>query len=401
MKRTSVTAILAGAALLLAACASATPPSSTSGARAVTSTDLAAQVSATSSISCAGLPPASTGYPSPDTPLAAVDFASAQHGWAVGAGRIIATTNGGQHWTTQYKGKAQLDQVDFVGTGYGWAVGQATLLKTTNGGRTWTSVTDPCDAIRSVNFVTTRLGYAVFGGTQVLVPGGTPVPVLGGKLLRTQDGGHTWQVVGGTPASVQDACFNTPDVGFLAALGRVYRTANAGRTWSVTLTPPGAGYASSPSTTTVACAGKDAAWAYVIGFGAAAGSRGYIAYEAQNGRNWHALFENLYRLPGTPDGPGSYPGPYSAISATSAAFVGWTPAVGFGQANLDTVASATKLTGHGAVRGLTLPLSTAFVSAARGWVIGVDQSPPLGQASTVIEATSNAGHTWTRQYAVS
>jgi hypothetical protein len=56
-----------------------------------------------------------------------------------------------------------------------------------------------------------------------------------------------------------------------------------------------------------------------------------------------------------PDGPGSYPGPFSAINE---------------------------------------PAATAFLSSARGWVIGEN----LRTGVFSIEATGDAGRTWATQY---
>jgi hypothetical protein len=139
---------------------------------------------------CAGLTPTAYGYNvalqgATESPLVAIEFVSARQGWAVGYGHILATTDGGRAWTTQYSGPARLDQVDFTDAGHGWAVGEDTLLATSNGGQTWTPVTDPCHAIRSVHFVTPDLGYAVFGGgqtdsTMVRLDGGVPAVPGGG-----------------------------------------------------------------------------------------------------------------------------------------------------------------------------------------------------------------------------
>ena len=52
----------------------------------------------------------------------------------------------------------------------------------------------------------------------------------------------------------------------------------------------------------------------------------YLAYASQDGREWHGVLEETYTesalRPGLklPEGPGSYPGPFSAIDAGSAVF---------------------------------------------------------------------------------
>jgi Photosynthesis system II assembly factor YCF48 len=355
--------------------------------------------------------------------LDAVQFVSDSRGWAAGAGRILATGDGGATWTAQYAGPARIFSLDFTDADHGWAVGTSALLATSDGGRNWTSLPEPCGLIDSVHFVTPRLGYAVAGGSAVELDAGTPVALSasagasdGGRLLVTKDGGHTWNAVAGAPAQVQSACFTSSSAGFLGTPGRVWRTTDGGAHWSASFTePPATGSgAAQPGTpgdaTALECAGGAAAWTLFIGSGAALGHAPYLAYATPDGRNWRVLFEESYIesaiRPGVhaPDGPGSYPGPFSAISADSAAYVGWTPPEGLGAAPLEAVSlgtgtGGTMLTREGNVAGVTRPYAAAFVTSARGWVVGADQTTPDKAGSDVIEHTANAGRTWTRQYA--
>ena len=68
--------------------------------------------------------------------LCDVVFADAKHGWAVGDGTVIRTTNGGVSWTEQPVGTDQvLGAVSFVSPTHGWVAGQdADILTTTTGG---------------------------------------------------------------------------------------------------------------------------------------------------------------------------------------------------------------------------------------------------------------------------
>ena len=87
-------------------------------------------------------------------------------GWVAGAGRIMATSDGGASWTRQYTGSAALDQVDFIDGEHGWAAGGDTLLRTVNGGATWTALAEPCQGeLTSIHFVSPALGYAVAAAT--------------------------------------------------------------------------------------------------------------------------------------------------------------------------------------------------------------------------------------------
>ncbi len=341
-------------------------------------------------------------------PLSAVEFVSAQQGWAVGAGRILATSDGGRAWLTQYRGAAKLDQVDFVDAEHGWAVGTSDLLATTDGGAVWTALPEPCPVIRSVHFMTPSLGYAVAGGSDVRADGGVPAPVAGGQLLITADGGRSWQPVSGAPAMAQTVCFSSPVDGFLGTPGRIWRSTDGGRRWSLSFAEPAQpGYAQhEPGDTAVLeCAGHSAAWVLFLGFGAALGNAPYIAFATQDARSWHALFEETYTesaiMPEVhaPAGPGSYPGPFSAISPDAAAFVGSDPSVGYGAAPLEMVTGGgADRSIQGNVSGTTQAYGVAFITTSRGWVVGTDQTVADRYGNYAIEATMDGGLTWTRQY---
>ena len=95
--------------------------------------------------------------------LTGVEFVSAAQGWVVGQDKILATTDGGSHWTVQDSGRLNLTSVDFIGNGAGWAVGTDSLLATSDGGAHWTTLPEPCPLIRSVHFVSATEGFAVAG----------------------------------------------------------------------------------------------------------------------------------------------------------------------------------------------------------------------------------------------
>jgi photosystem II stability/assembly factor-like uncharacterized protein len=325
-----------------------------------------------------------------------------------GAGRVLATSDGGRTWANQYTGPAKLDQVDFTDARHGWAVGTNTLLRTTNGGATWTQLSEPgCGKpIESVHFVTQNLGYAVGGGAQVWTSAGVPAAVGGGELLTTTDGGGQWTPVAGAPAQAQTVCFSSPDNGFLGTPGKVWHSTDGGKTWSLAFTEPPVApgvHPPAPDTTVLECAGGNAAWVLFLGYGAALGHAPYLGYATQDGRSWRAVLEESYlesaARPGVhaPDGPGTYPGPFSAISPQAAAFVGYTPAEGYGAAPVDLASSGgATLTSASDVGGVSVPAATAFISPSQGWVVG--ETLPSGDF--VVEATANGGHTWTRQHEV-
>lgn len=137
--------------------------------------------------------------------LHAIDFADANHGWAVGdAGTIVSTDNGGSSWLLlQHRDDFWLNDVQFVSTTVGWAVGgrgvepfNALIQYTSDGGlnwteqRNWVSVIDTFDCstidtswINAIEMLDATTGFAV---------GGRWTTATGGIILKTTDGGGTW-----------------------------------------------------------------------------------------------------------------------------------------------------------------------------------------------------------------
>jgi len=71
--------------------------------------------------------------------LASVAFPDATHGWAVGSGIMLVTTDGGASWTTKTNSRGG-NSVTFIDATHGWlAVQNTNILATVDGGTTWTS----------------------------------------------------------------------------------------------------------------------------------------------------------------------------------------------------------------------------------------------------------------------
>jgi photosystem II stability/assembly factor-like uncharacterized protein len=72
--------------------------------------------------------------------LECVRFVDAQHGWIVGGtgnAFVAHTSNGGATWTTKTFGGAALYAVSFADTSNGWAVGAGVIYGTHDGGASW------------------------------------------------------------------------------------------------------------------------------------------------------------------------------------------------------------------------------------------------------------------------
>ena len=153
----------------------------------------------------------------------------------------------------------------------------------------------------------------------------------------------------------------------------------------------------------IECAGASGLWVLFLGQGAAMEHEPYLAYASQDGREWHGGLEEGYiesaLRPGLklPEGPGSFPGPCSALDAGSAVFVGYTPPLGYGAAPVMLASdNGYTLTGEGDVGTINQPMAAAFLSQDQGWVVGEN----LKTSAFDVEATSDGGRSWTTEYTV-
>lgn len=140
---------------------------------------------------------------------------------------------------------ATLHDVQWLGSKWAFAVGeQGVCWKSSDGGKTWGHVPTPTQAsLRSVSFLTDRIGY--IGGVEVQ-------PFVGlerGVIYATEDGGTTWERCNDQRLSgVQALRFFTPDDGLAvctptpSAPTGVYRTHDAGQTWTPIAGPSSAGW---------------------------------------------------------------------------------------------------------------------------------------------------------------
>src|ERR1044072_154393 len=118
------------------------------------------------------------------------------------ASRIYKTIDGGATWTMQFKNddaKAFLDAISFWDANHGVVFGDSVdgqfyILTTQDGGGTWRRV-PPATLPRALEnegaFAASRTNIAVFGKTHAWIGTGAAAKA---RVLRTSDGGHTWQV---------------------------------------------------------------------------------------------------------------------------------------------------------------------------------------------------------------
>lgn len=121
------------------------------------------------------------------------------------------------------------DDVFFIGADTGWAVGGSagTIIRTYDGGDTWQEVFDGPGYLRSIEFATPEVGFC---GT------------LDGRFLRTTDGGDSWQNIAGsiTPGVTGVCGLSAPTadriygVGIWSQPAHLIRSVDGGTTWTST-----------------------------------------------------------------------------------------------------------------------------------------------------------------------
>jgi photosystem II stability/assembly factor-like uncharacterized protein len=164
-------------------------------------------------------------------------FLDTSTGWVVGInGTILHTTDGGTTWARQNTGtKMHLLGICFVDKNHGWAVGEwNTIIHTTDGGATWQRQGEKEDKIlRNIFFVDSKEGWLV--GER-------------GVIRHTTDGGETWNVqmpraferdsfeeeLMNPRPTLFGVLFTDRNNGWACGIeGTMIRTTDGGKTWEV------------------------------------------------------------------------------------------------------------------------------------------------------------------------
>ncbi|MBL0173949.1 MAG: hypothetical protein IPP94_01585 [Ignavibacteria bacterium] len=163
-------------------------------------------------------------------------FVDSIHGWAVGENStIVHTTDGGVQWMRQQfpDSNIYLQSVFFIDSLTGHIVGRMKeMLHTTDGGAHWTKIQLPTPkTLRDVYFSSHDTGWAVGGSA------------LAGIILRTYDGGNSWQLLWDSmfDGSFAALRFISNSEGWIVGLkgfdnqspSIVLHTVNSGASWEV------------------------------------------------------------------------------------------------------------------------------------------------------------------------
>ena len=315
-----------------------------------------------------------------------VQFVNSQVGWIVGP-RLLQTTDGGRSWKQIRRDGYGTFGADTIGFGdriiqfvspeVGLQLDLTTIVKTMDGGKTWPDKLaipglGPTDSPSgSIFFLNRDVGW-----------------VVDQTVHHTTDGGRNWTALSFTPAGSEGRqrdlrvapalanflpalWFVDNQTGFMARLdGEVYRTTDAGRTWTKTLSVDS-------KIMGIYFVDNQNGWL--------CGGQGFIARTNDGGLTWSTVSK-----PTTND-------------LTSIFFIGkekgWV--VGSGSTILYTTDGGTswKKSAVSGVLGAPPLASVSFVDELHGWAVGGNgEGMPFSalSPSNVIVATDDGGHTWRR-----
>jgi photosystem II stability/assembly factor-like uncharacterized protein len=215
-----------------------------------------------------------------DGDLIAVHFVSAQKGWIAGDNGFLASTiDGGKNWTRHNLNTTEnINEIYFRNDDNGYLVAGRKMFVTGDGGRSWqeTSIVGPGDIrvgtpeFLSIKFADKKRGLVVGsvlnrreqvidslvmrtedGGTtwqRVIVPsrkelfhldfvGSSRVWIVGdaGVILYSSDAGNTWEAQNSnTPRALYNVDFRDGKDGYaVGGRGTILRTENGGRNWEL------------------------------------------------------------------------------------------------------------------------------------------------------------------------
>jgi photosystem II stability/assembly factor-like uncharacterized protein len=333
-------------------------------------------------------------------PSSTVQFVDSNHGWIALNDLVLVTRDGGRTWTQQDVSSVRVPEIQFVDEDHGWVVSPEDLLRTRDGGHQWSPLKQLTPPLRQIQFLDQNLGWGIRGGR---LAEGVPPDEPPNAIVRTTDGGATWQIVG-TPSDVIDSiCFVADGTGWAASGPTVFHTTNAGESWKKTSLEirdvqgvEGGGW-----TGILRCSSETDAWVQLTD-GGAAGHIAYAVFHTSDGANWAPVLQEAGTSPLGRDAnvyasEDPYPGPFDIPTPGAASFLNFCPPCG------ETSALTRTLDGGATWERFDLPqdvhggpIGLSFIDRDNGWA-AISGTLPSAQGETsnvFFLKTSDGGETW-------
>ncbi len=140
---------------------------------------------------------------------------------------VFKTTDGGTSWNKQtvpYEW-SELNSVFFINENIGFAVGLGLQLKTTSGGITWDKFEFNVNCLMTkILFINSQTGFAAG---------------LSGNIFKTNDQGNSWSKSNNnSDGHIYDFCFANGSIGYAAGQKEIVKTVDGGNTWNVLTNSP-------------------------------------------------------------------------------------------------------------------------------------------------------------------
>jgi photosystem II stability/assembly factor-like uncharacterized protein len=175
--------------------------------------------------------------------ILSADRLSVDRGWVLTDRALLMTDDAGASWLdrTAGRGLEGVSDVFFLSASETWLAGVSTasprklvVLRTTDGGRSWDErAVDVSSLPAGQGYVRARIRFVDRDHGWLLGQVATSSAFSVAELLRTDDGGMSWQRLPRPPAAGRFV-FVDAEIGFMAGApvsGRLYRSHDGGRSW--------------------------------------------------------------------------------------------------------------------------------------------------------------------------
>ncbi len=390
--------LVAIVAFLIGACAPlAAAPSPRPSPAAVPTTAPAPILTAAPSETVAPTP---TPSPPPTLPLTgaqptAVRFVDPVRGWIGTDDGILATADGGTTWERQLAA-GSITKIWAYDRTRAWALAGLSALYRTEDGSHWTPVAQlPFPLIVDLHVVDPLVLFAI--GAAPAPDGPAPAQRFG-RLMRSDDGGATWQVAG--TRTLWSVCFDTPTSGIGADGKQVFRTQDAGRSWTLLAELQVAD--NGPWYPSLACVDSRNARVQVTEPKVGLGNAAWLVFRTtDSGASWSLEYRQGYMLgsitpPNTPD-LGSYPSLIGTLTRARTWFLTCTPAANVQELRVADPQGAVLSTEQAPF--VSCARDASFTDERHGWAVAtIYQLNGTQTTSSRVLMRTTDGRTWDRVY---